>query len=386
MLFSKIILKLKWLIILAIGIFLFLLINDIPKISPVEKFVVHHKYNLVLWELNNFPQKWFFKIKQFFSLDTTPMDTQIYVLCDYFQNESDSDRQDYAEEILESVVTSALIKEGFTIWGDFVFPPVDTKLGGAPNLLVISPRDRIKRIEEVLLNPAIPLLTVEHIENTLLLDQNLSAIVIELSGIATYPSSIAKMDTLTDILDTVSHEWIHHYLFFHPLGQSIYQDSQMTTLNESIAVILGNEIGEKVWDEVNQNEKCIAIDESKDQVQNKEVMINDSFNFNMVMRETRGKVEEYLQDGEIQYAEDYMDNQRKLFVSNGYPIRKINQAYFSFYGTYANRPESISLTYKYLLEIRNRMSSSYQFLATLKNVSNYEEFLEIHRQLTNDKG
>ena len=81
MLFSKIILKLKWLIILAIGIFLFLLINDIPKISPVEKFVVHHKYNLVLWELNNFPQKWFFKIKQFFSLDTTPMDTQIYVLC-----------------------------------------------------------------------------------------------------------------------------------------------------------------------------------------------------------------------------------------------------------------------------------------------------------------
>ena len=113
-------------------------------------------------------------------------------------------------------------------------------------------------------------------------------------------------------------------------------------------------------------------------------MINDSFNFNMVMRETREKVDEYLQNGDIQMAEDYMDSQRDLFVSNGYPVRKINQAYFSFYGTYANRPESISLTYKYLLEIRNKMSSLYEFLAILKYISSYEEFLSIYHHLLND--
>lgn len=156
----------------------------------------------------------------------------------------------------------------------------------------------------------------------------------------------------------------------------------MTTLNESIAVILGNEIGRQVWDEINQNDRCIPIDKYKDQ--DKEVMINDSFNFNMVMRETREKVEKYLQDGEIQNAENYMNNQRDLFVRNGYQIRKINQAYFSFYGTYANRPESTSLTYEHLLEIRNRMSSLYEFLDILKDISSYEEFLAIHRQLTNN--
>ena len=77
-------------------------------------------------------------------------------------------------------------------------------------------------------------------------------------------------------------------------------------------------------------------------------------------------------------------NQRDLFESNGYPIRKINQAYFSFYGTYANRPESISLTYKYLLEIRNKVSSSYEFVALMQDISSYEEFLSIYNELISD--
>ena len=382
MLFSKIVLRLKWLIIIIIGIFFFLFINDVPKISPVEKLVIDHKYNLVLWELTNFPQKWLFKIKQFFSVDESVLDTSIYNLCDYPQNEKDSNVISYYEETLESLVTSILVKEGFPIWGDFMFPPVDTKLGGAPNLLVISPRDRIERIEEILLNPSIPLSTIEHIENTLLLEQNLSAIVIELGGIATYPSSIAEMDKLEDILITVSHEWIHHYLFFHPLGQSIYRDSQMTTLNESIAVILGNEIGRQVWEEIKLNNNCILIDRLNNQ--EKKILKDNSFNFNMVMQETREKVDEYLQYDEIKIAEDYMHNQRDLFESNGYPIRKINQAYFSFYGTYANRPESISLTYKYLLEIRNKVSSSYEFVALMQDISSYEEFLSIYNELISD--
>ena len=83
-------------------------------------------------------------------------------------------------------------------------------------------------------------------------------------------------------------------------------------------------------------------------------------------------------------AENYMNNQRDLFKSNGYPIRKINQAYFSFYGTYANRPESISLTYKYLLEIRNKVSSSYEFVALMQDISSYEEFLSIYNELISD--
>ena len=37
-------------------------------------------------------------------------------------------------------------------------------------------------------------------------------------------------------------------------------------------------------------------------------------------------------------AEDYMEQQRRYINSNGYGIRKLNQAYFAFYGAYADSP------------------------------------------------
>jgi hypothetical protein len=33
-----------------------------------------------------------------------------------------------------------------------------------------------------------------------------------------------------------------------------------------------------------------------------------------------------------------MEQRRQLFWDNGYPIRKLNQAYFAFYGAYADIP------------------------------------------------
>ena len=33
-----------------------------------------------------------------------------------------------------------------------------------------------------------------------------------------------------------------------------------------------------------------------------------------------------------------MEQRRQLFVENGYYIRKLNQAYFAFYGAYADVP------------------------------------------------
>ncbi len=56
------------------------------------------------------------------------------------------------------------------------------------------------------------------------------------------------------------------------------------------------------------------------------------------MRITRVTVDELLAEGKIEEAEAYMEARRVFFWENGYLIRKINQAYFAFYGAYADQP------------------------------------------------
>jgi hypothetical protein len=56
------------------------------------------------------------------------------------------------------------------------------------------------------------------------------------------------------------------------------------------------------------------------------------------MRETRLEVDRLLALGEVDAAEDYMEQRRQFFWENGYLIRKLNQAYFAFYGAYNDEP------------------------------------------------
>ncbi len=56
------------------------------------------------------------------------------------------------------------------------------------------------------------------------------------------------------------------------------------------------------------------------------------------MHKTRLKVDQLLAEGEISQAESYMEQRREFFWQNGYHIRKLNQAYFAFYGAYADEP------------------------------------------------
>ncbi len=56
------------------------------------------------------------------------------------------------------------------------------------------------------------------------------------------------------------------------------------------------------------------------------------------MRETRIRVDELLAQEKIEEAEAYMEERRQEFVAQGHFIRKLNQAYFAFYGAYADEP------------------------------------------------
>jgi hypothetical protein len=56
------------------------------------------------------------------------------------------------------------------------------------------------------------------------------------------------------------------------------------------------------------------------------------------MHETRVNADALLAEGRIEEAEAYMEARRQIFLKNGYLLRKINQAYFAFYGAYADAP------------------------------------------------
>jgi hypothetical protein len=56
------------------------------------------------------------------------------------------------------------------------------------------------------------------------------------------------------------------------------------------------------------------------------------------MRTTRVHVDALLAQGKIDQAEAYMEARRQIFWDHGYHIRKLNQAYFAFYGSYADQP------------------------------------------------
>ena len=63
---------------------------------------------------------------------------------------------------------------------------------------------------------------------------------------------------------------------------------------------------------------------------------------NKEMRELRLAVDDLLKQGKVSEAESLMEEKRLFLNANGYAIRKINQAYFAFYGTYADNPQSSS--------------------------------------------
>ena len=60
-----------------------------------------------------------------------------------------------------------------------------------------------------------------------------------------------------------------------------------------------------------------------------------------------------------------MERKRQYLASKGYYIRKLNQAYFAFYGTYADSPTSISPIGVEMKELRHQSASLKDFLDTV---------------------
>jgi len=284
------------------------------------------------------------------------------------------------ERIMEKQIKKTLAQQGiFNPIDRYIrlkinFPPLNFKLEKPPYLLVISPRDRIESTRRITLQQSISLKEIEDIEAKV--DKlGVSSLVVELGGFgATYPSFVTDGAGLRFTIDMATEEWLHQYLVFKPLGFLYLLDStgvsrnyEIATINETLVSMVSKEIGTIVV------ERYYSQYENGD---NQTQIVDSEFDFNREMRDIRRAVDKYLAQGEIEQAEEFMEQKRQYLASKGYYIRKLNQAYFAFYGTYADSPTSISPLGLELKKLRSQSASLKDFLDKVAAMTSRQDLIE----------
>jgi hypothetical protein len=259
------------------------------------------------------------------------------------------------ERIIEGRLTDAIKRAGLTrhVGADIVWPPVSIEFEEAPSVLVRSPREVIRKDGESLLRGDLPIGRVLRIEEDAEGDGRTSALVIRVGAIATYPAIVPPRADYHATLETIGHEWMHHYLYFTPLGRNYFAGGDLTTLNETVANFAGRELACLI-DPCGAFARAGAAPPMQD------------FDFTAEMRALRREAEALLAEGNIDDAERLMEEQRLEFVENGYYIRRINQAYFAFHGSYADSPGSIDPIGPKLDQLRKQSDSFEQFVETVR--------------------
>ena len=281
-----------------------------------------------------------------------------------------SDMQTDVEETVESEISAILVEEGFSSRIGVIFPPVDTVFAASPGALIISPRDRISQIDSTLLNPGIPGNVRNELEELIFWEDGVSALVVSTGGVATYPSVVSATGTLHDALVISAHEWLHHWFFFQPLGQHFWDNGDMATLNETAASIGGELIGDRAFTAMTG----VIVDRGNES--GSKPPDPEAFDFNAAMRETRLEAEALLAEGKIEEAESYMEERRQFIDDNGIFIRKINQAFFAFHGSYATGAASLSPIGDLLEELRDGSDSVEEFLKTVAEFGEVDDLPE----------
>ena len=290
------------------------------------------------------------------------------VYLDELTREKESSRAD-AERAIEAELSEVLIDEDLTTVLGFLFPPVDLRFDEPPTLLIVSPRDRIELTETVLLHADVSPLERDRLETELLERYDLSSLVVDLGGLATYPSLVNDLRELRSVSRTAAHEWLHQYFTFHSLGRHYRSSSEMLTINETAADMAGRELGDIVFARMGGD---LSVSESRYLP-----VAERNPAFAREMRETRQHTEELLAEGNVAEAEQYLKERWWFLRLRGFRLRKLNQAYFAFYGTYAASAASTSPIGAQLEELRASFSGVGAFLKAVATISNYEEYLEL---------
>ena len=389
--------------------------DQAPKPTVWDEIAGPYVFSISEWELGNFLDKWGYSLEQFFIPRKLSEQESVKRVEDYLSlaqnaasledtinrakaegNTSEADLkaleaqlaqlkrqrdslEDQVEAIIDGQISSILTDAGLAktihLVGkvNVLFPPVDFEFEQEPDVLIISPRDRIELTKTILLKPDLSLEQIEDIENKVQ-GIDMSGLVERVGGVATYPSIIPQDVSLQYLLSTVAHEWLHQYFYFHPLGRNYWANYDMTSINETAADIGGDELGLLVYRRYYAQPVSQAASPS--------AQSQPAFDFNKEMRQIRVTVDRYLAQGQVEEAEKYMEQMREYLAQNGYYIRKLNQAYFAFHGTYSDTPGSgsVSPIGGYLAELRQGSPSLGDFIKRVSGVSSYEELLRMIEQ------
>jgi len=331
-------------------LFVFGIFPDQPSQDPISR----HRFYILGWTINQGLSKTWNKVTIAVPQDTVE---RRKILRAYFLR-GEAVPQELAEEIIAKEIEETLGSHGIS------FPPVLIKISPPPTLLVISPRWEIKAVETIILNPGISDSQREEIESFITAKKPAySALVVDLGGLALLPAVVNRY-TLAQTIEAAAHEWCHHYLSLAPLGKNY---GSLKTLNENVCVLVGRELADEILGKYELTTVAHPTAESS------------QLNFNEEMRKIRKKVDGLLSIGEVEQAEVFMEEQRQ-FLSQYFPIRKLNQAYFAFYGSYDDGAAGGDPTTAQVAQIRAKSAGLKEFLEKIRQVGNSEDFRKLFHQ------
>lgn len=296
------------------------------------------------------------------------------------------------EAVIESQMRQIAMEENLFINKGLriFFPPPRFVLTSSPNILVLSSRSEMRIIDVKMLEGSLGIEEMENIEKSAeKKDESASALVVKTGGMAAlFPTPIEKSSSLRWLLQTAAHEWLHQYLFLASgLGRSYFNNQETRTINETAVSILGKELGDKIYlrfyASETEREQIEKEAFSRKNPKDKPVLPQDEhdFSFNEFMRETYLEASRLLKNGDTKKAEIHMEERRQKLFEYGYFLRKINQAYFAFYGTYADSPSWPDPIGDALQKIWSKAVSVDDFINLIGNVESLEDLEKILNEL-----
>jgi hypothetical protein len=293
------------------------------------------------------------------------------------------ERQALTEAILEGQVAAVLVRLGFGLGGQLL-PPISMHFTQVPNLLVVSPREQIRFDVSINLN-AMTADEMDALEREIDQKLDVSSLIVPLGGIALYPAMILETSSIPFTIETFAHEWLHHYLFFYPLGFEYEFANETRIINESTAEAFGREVSRLVLARYYPDllpppapPPAPVSEASSPAAEPPPQDTPPAFDFGREMNETRITVDALLAEGKIDEAEAYMEERRRLFVEHGYGLRKLNTAYFAFYGGYQGSSpgeggsDPIGPAVR---AIREQSATIYDWIKTMRTITTREELL-----------
>ncbi len=243
----------------------------------------------------------------------------------------------FVETAVQTQLSQILAEKGLTLAGR-PLPAVLYHVTDLPNALIVSPRSVIREDANIMIVPDMTLAEIVRLEDKVAGALDVSTLVEEIGGVGLYPTMVMQVDDVNALADVVAHEWTHNYLTWHPLGLSYDVSPQMRTINETTASIAGKEISQALVARFYPDKVPPPAPESA-AGETAKTPAPPQFNYNREMHQTRLRADALLRDGKISEAENYLEQRRRFFWEHGYTIRKLNQAYFAFYGAYADEPQ-----------------------------------------------